>query len=163
MSLFETLKLPYQRGTPPVLPAFFGYITSHDPATNSVKVMVATTSTEQGGTGGTDTGQSVETGWMPLITPFAGPGWGFQASPIVDKLDQVVVLLVGHHMVALGPFYHDLHRPPAAPPGELQIKNPDGTLIRVAHPTGDVFITTASGANIHLQTSGGGRVLINSG
>ncbi len=156
--LFEAMKAAAARWAPAPAQAFFAYVSSYDPATHSVKVKLPMVA------GGTDTGAPVETGWIPLATPAAGGGWGIQVAPALDGKDQVIIIVAGNQFVALGPFYHDQHQTPgpSVAAGDIWLQHKTGTILKFTG-NGDVTLIAAAGSNLHLQTSGGGKILCNSG
>src|ERR1019366_6449423 len=59
--------------------------------------------------------EGVLTGWLPILTPWVGAGWGLVCPP--SPGDQVLVLSQegdGEHGVIAGGSFSDIARPPAA-------------------------------------------------
>jgi hypothetical protein len=95
--------------------------------------------------------EGVLTGWLPILTPWVGAGWGLVCPP--SPGDQVLVLAQegdGEHGVIAGGSFSDQARPPAAPPGELWLVHRSGSFLKLIsdgtvqvngdlHVAGDVY------------------------
>lgn len=115
----------------------FGVVASVDPARYAARVSLQP--------------EGVLTGWLPVLSAWAGAGWGAVCLPAPG--DQVLVVPQegdAEHGVIVGACYSDAVRAPVAPAGELwlvhrsgaalQLCN-DGT-VRIAgdlHVAGDVY------------------------
>src|SRR3984957_16918597 len=77
--------------------------------------------------------EGVLSGWLPILTPWVGAGWGLVCPP--SPGDQVLVLAQeggAEHGVIAGGSYSDLARPPQAPPGEIWLVHKTGSFIKLA-------------------------------
>ena len=76
--------------------------------------------------------EGVLTGWLPILTPWVGAGWGIVCPP--NPGDQVLVLAQegdGEHGVIAGGSFSDQARPPAAPSGELWLVHQSGSFLKL--------------------------------
>jgi len=107
-----------------------GTVSSYDPATYAAKVILQPT--------------GIETGWMPIRSPWIGNGWGFYAPPSVG--DQVEVgfedgdVLVGS---IEGSLYSDVDRPLSVQSGELWWQHKSGSFWKLTNDQ-NVSITSAA-------------------
>lgn len=104
--------------------------------------------------------EGVLTGWLPILSPWVGAGWGIVCPP--SPGDQVLVLPQegdGEHGVVCGGAFSDLARPPAAPSGELWLVHQSGSFLKLAsdgtvrvngdlHVAGDVYDSHGSLAQL---------------
>jgi uncharacterized protein involved in type VI secretion and phage assembly len=95
--------------------------------------------------------EGVLTGWMPVLTQWAGAGWGM-ACPLSSG-DQVLVIPRegdAQHGVIVGCLFSNSARPPQADAGEVILRHQSGCSIRLLnsgliamegdlHVSGDVF------------------------
>ncbi len=98
----------------------FGIVTSVDPSAYAARVALQP--------------ENVLTGWLPILSPWVGGGWGFVALP--SPGDQVLVVPQegdAEHGVVIGSSYSATNRPPAAQPGELRIVHSSGTSLVFAN------------------------------
>ena len=115
----------------------FGLVTSVDPARYAARVALQP--------------EGVVSGWLPILSPWIGAGWGMSCLPTSG--DQVLVLMQegdGEHGVIVGASWSDAQRAPAAPVGELWLTHRSGTSLKLLndgtvrimgdlHVEGDVF------------------------
>jgi hypothetical protein len=167
MDEFVHLLLRQQDANRPHAPVVaWGHIASYDPTTHTVKaVLPAYRNTSD---------VPIVTPWIPLGTLWVGNGWGIQIAPhggasYTDPTagEQCCVLLVDDQSSAsmCAVLFSTALMPPPAPslqPGECMVRHESGTQLYFA-ASGDLYVTAGTGKNLHLQTSGGGQVLINSG
>jgi hypothetical protein len=149
----------------------FGQVVDFDQATHSVKVRLLPELYIPGSAqaGFDELSSTDETGFIPLLTPWAGKGWGDQASPIPGEA-YCLILTLGRPMpdaaFAIGPFYN-LKNPPAGggvPAGERKITHSTGTSIwfkndssiEVDHPSG-TFVVINSDGSIGISTAKPGQ------
>jgi phage baseplate assembly protein gpV len=95
--------------------------------------------------------EGVLSGWLPVLSPWVGNGWGIACLPAPG--DQVLVLPqegAAEHGVIAASSFSDRIRPPTATPGELLLQHRSGTSLRLAndgtvriqgdlHVSGDVY------------------------
>jgi phage baseplate assembly protein V len=107
-----------------------GLITGYDPDTYSIKVTIMP--------------EQMETGWIPLATPWAGNGWGFAAGPVEGA--QIEVNFdsgaIGDGLAG-GQFFNDTDRCPGPPSGELWLVHQSGSLLKF-HNDGSVELTATA-------------------
>ena len=110
--------------------------------------------------------EGVLTGWLPILSPWVGAGWGLVCPP--SPGDQVLVLPQegdGEHGVIAGGSFSDIARPPDAPPGELWLVHKSGSFIKLAsdgtvrmngdlHVNGDVYDRHGSLAQLRGHYNG---------
>jgi phage baseplate assembly protein gpV len=110
----------------------FGLIVSVDPQRYAARVLLQP--------------EGVMTGWLPVLSPWVGAGWGVVAPPVPGQ--QVLVLPQdgdGEHGVIIGGAWSDAQSAPNAPVGELWLVHQSGSFIKlVADGTvrvrGDVYV-----------------------
>lgn len=76
--------------------------------------------------------ENVVTGWLPVLSPWIGAGWGWTAPPAPG--DQVLVIPQegdAEHGVVAGCSFSDAQRPPATPVGEIWITHQTGSSLRL--------------------------------
>jgi phage baseplate assembly protein gpV len=95
--------------------------------------------------------EGVLSGWLPVLSPWVGNGWGITCLPAPG--DQVLVLPqegAAEHGVIVGASFSDRVRPPATTPGELLLQHSSGTSLRLSndgtiriqgdlHVSGDIY------------------------
>jgi phage baseplate assembly protein V len=95
--------------------------------------------------------EGVLTGWLPVLTQWAGSGWGMACPP--SPGDQVLVIPQegdAQHGLIVGRLYSNLVRPPQTEPGEINLTHQSGSSIRLLnsgivaiegnlHVSGDVY------------------------
>lgn len=117
--------------------ARFGVVTSVDPKAGTARVQLQP--------------EGVLTGWLPVLSPWVGAGWGMSCPPSTG--DQVLVLPqegdAEHGMIAARSWSRGM-APPATPVGELWLTHKSGSFIRLLndgtvsvkgdlHVDGDVY------------------------
>ena len=117
----------------------FAIVTSVDPSRPAVRVSLQP--------------EGVITGWLPVLSPCVGAGWGIASPP--SPGDQVVVLAQegdSEHGIVVGRAWSDTARTPPAPSGELWLVHQSGSFLKLAndgtlriqgdvHHTGNLFVT----------------------
>ena len=117
----------------------FATVTSVDPTRPAVRVTIQP--------------EGVVSGWLPVLSPWVGAGWGMSCPP--SPGDQVFVLAQegqADHGVVVGRAWSDQMPTPQAPSGELWFVHQSGTFLKLAsdgtiringdlHLTGNVFAT----------------------
>lgn len=106
-----------------------GLVSSYDPANYCAKVRLMP--------------EDVETGWLPVTSPWAGNGWGMFAPPTPG--DMVEVQFQEDSIEAgfvVGRFYSDSDRPLPAPSGEFWLVHQSGSLLKF-HNGGTVELVAA--------------------
>jgi phage baseplate assembly protein gpV len=149
----------------------FGVVASVDPARYAVRVMLQP--------------EAVLSGWLPVLTPWCGAGWGMVCPP--SPGDQVLVVAQegdADHGIVIGTSFSDQARAPmldgdVAPPGEIWLVHRSGSALRLRndgtvrvdgdlHVTGDVIarnVVDSHGSldrlrtryNLHSHASHGAR------
>ena len=105
----------------------FGVVASVDPARYAARVLLQP--------------EGVLTGWLPVLSAWAGAGWGMVCLPAPG--DQVLVVPQegdAEHGVIVGANYSDAARAPAAPAGELWLVHSSGAALHLCND-GAVRIT----------------------
>lgn len=136
----------------------FGIITSVDPNSATARVMLQP--------------EGVLTGWLPVLSPWVGAGWGLACPPAPG--DQVLVLAqegAAAHGIIVGRAFSNVQRPPPAPTGELWLVHQSGSFIKLTndgtvqikgdlHVSGDVYDQVGSLNRLRqhydVHTHGGG-------
>lgn len=115
----------------------FGTVSSVDPSAATARVLLQP--------------EGVLTGWLPVLSPWIGAGWGLACPPLPG--DQVFVLPQegdAEHGVIVGRAYSDAQRAPVAPAGELWLVHRSGSFVKLQndgtvqvsgdlHVAGDVY------------------------
>jgi phage baseplate assembly protein gpV len=115
----------------------FGLVTSVDPANATVRVMLQP--------------ESVLSGWLPLLSPWVGAGWGMSCPPAPG--DQVFVLAQegdAENGVVVGRAFSNVSSAPQASSGELWLVHQSGSFLKLLndgtvrisgdlHVAGDVY------------------------
>lgn len=104
-------------------------VSSYDPENYCAKVIIQP--------------DDVETGWLPVTSPWVGNGWGLFAPPAVG--DMVEVQFQEGSIEAgfiVGRFYNDKDRPLATPGGEFWLVHKSGSLLKF-HNDGSVELVAA--------------------
>jgi phage baseplate assembly protein gpV len=99
----------------------FGLVTSFDPNTYTARVTLQP--------------EGVLTGWLPVLSPWTGSGWGMVAPP--SPGDQVVLIAQegqADHGIIIGRAFSDAARPPSiggkpAPSGEIWLVHASGSFL----------------------------------
>jgi uncharacterized protein involved in type VI secretion and phage assembly len=115
----------------------FGTVVSVDPKRHAAKVSLQP--------------EGVVTGWLPVLSPWVGAGWGVCVLPMQGQ--QVLVLSQdgeGDHGVIVGGAWSDASPTPGAPGGEIWVVHQSGSFIKLVangtvqvngdlHVNGDVY------------------------
>lgn len=97
--------------------------------------------------------EAVLTGWLPILSPWTGAGWGASLPP--SPGDQVLVLAQegdAEHGIIVGRSFTSQNTAPQAAAGELTLQHASGTSFRLTndgtiHLTGPVQID----GNVHIS------------
>ena len=138
----------------------FGTVTFVDPSTATARVTLQP--------------EGVLTGWLPLLTPWVGNGWGLVCPPPVGA--QVLVLPQegdAEHGLIIAASWSAQTTPPAAPVGEFWLVHQSGSYLKLQndgtiqvkgdlHVAGDVYdqhgpmsaLRTHYNAHIHPPQAG---------
>lgn len=120
--------------------------------------------------------EGVLTGWLPVLTQWAGPGWGMVCPP--SPGDQVLIIPQegsSQHGLIIGRLYSNSVHPPQAESGEIALSHQSGCSLRLLnsgvvsikgdlHVSGDVYDAHGplsklrNDYNIHIHHTGGGQV-----
>ena len=139
----------------------FGTVTSVDPTTATARVKLQP--------------EGVLSGWLPVLSPWVGSGWGMYCPP--SPGDQVLVLAQegdAEHGIIVGRAFSNTQTPPATPVGEFWLVHSSGSFIKLQsdgtiqmhgdlHVAGDVYDAAGSlsrlrghyDAHIHTDSRGG--------
>lgn len=96
----------------------FGTVTSVDPNTATARVLLQP--------------EAVLSGWLPVLSPWIGAGWGLACPP--SPGDQVLVLAQegdAEHGLIVGRAFSDAAPSPAALPGELWLVHATGSSLKL--------------------------------
>lgn len=98
--------------------ARFGLVSSFDPTAYSARVLIQP--------------ENVLTGWLPVISPWVGAGWGL-ASPLVPGAQVLVIAQEGNaeQGVVMGAIWSSADRPLQAPAGELWLQHQSGSFVKL--------------------------------
>ncbi len=100
--------------------ARFGVVTSVDPVRHAVRVRLQP--------------EGVLSGWLPVLAPWIGAGWGMFCLPSPGQ--QVLVLAQegeAEHGVVVGASYSDRLPAPVGAVGEMVLRHASGTTLRLAN------------------------------
>ncbi len=116
-----------------------------------------------------DRPSGIETDWLPIASPMAGPAAGFAFTPEIDDL--AVLAFVGKKAVILGFIFGGTTAPPTDAPEERKIASRDGNALilidgddsGITHSdsNGNEVVMNADG--IRLTDSNGNEVVMNAG
>src|ERR1700752_121658 len=96
----------------------FGTVSSVDPNSGTARVAFQP--------------EGVLSGWMPILYPWVGAGWGMVCPPAPG--DQVLVLAQEGHAepgIIAGRVFSSQQRPPTAPSGELWLVHSSGSYLKL--------------------------------
>lgn len=96
----------------------FGLVSSFDPATYSAKIMIQP--------------ENVLSGWLPVLSHWAGNGWGL-AAPLPPGTQVVVLAQEGdaEQGVIAGAVWSDVDKPLGTPAGELWLRHQTGSFVKL--------------------------------
>ncbi len=111
----------------------FGIVTSTDPIGGTARVQLQP--------------ENVLSGWLPVLSPWTGAGWGMSCPPTPG--DQVLVLAQegdAQHGIIVGRAFSLSQPPPPAPAGELWVVHASGSFLKLSndgtiHINGPVSVT----------------------
>jgi phage baseplate assembly protein V len=129
----------------------FGVVSSVDPSTYTARVLLQP--------------EGVLSGWLPVLTPWGGNGWGLVCPPTPGQ--QVLVVAQegeSEHGVILGVAFSQTNQPPAAAAGELWLVHATGTYLKLLNDGSIVVQASQFTLNGALQVNGdisvSGNVLV---
>lgn len=98
--------------------ARFGLVSSFDPAAYAARILLQP--------------ENVLTGWLPVVSPWVGAGWGM-AAPLVPGAQVLVIAQEGdaEQGVVMGAIWSTVDAPLPAPAGELWLRHRSGSLIKL--------------------------------
>ena len=101
-----------------------GKVRGYNPANYCVKVLLQP--------------ENVETGWLPILSPWVGNGWGMFAPPVVDDLVEVQYQEGDFNAgMVCQRFFNDISRPLSVPSGEFWLVHQSGSSLKF-HNDGSV-------------------------
>lgn len=98
----------------------FGLVTSVDSKNGTVRVQLQP--------------EGILTGWLPVLSPWTGPGWGMSCPP--SSGDQVLVLAQegdSEHGIVAGRAFSLSQPPPPAPPGEFWLFHASRSFLKLTN------------------------------
>ena len=121
-----------------------GIVTSYDPANYAAKVLLQP--------------ENVETGWLPIRTPWSGNGWGMFCPPMPGDEVEVGFQEGGKQAgyIKLRAF-GDRFRPLPVPSGEFWVVHKSGASIKLKND-GTLVMTDGSGAIFTLNGDGSSAI-----
>lgn len=154
--LLNAVRLQALRATANQMTCAYGEVTSYNPATFAVKVLMHP--------------EEVITGWLPLASPWIGSGWGMFAAPSIGDL--VAVHFARGEIdagIAEARFFSDQQRPLAVPSGEFWLVHRSGSSLKFTNDgavtingnltvNGSITATgnvTGQGTSLHTHTHSG--------
>jgi phage baseplate assembly protein gpV len=113
--------------------ARFGLVSSFDPAAYAARVMLQP--------------ENVLTGWLPVISPWVGGGWGL-AAPLVPGAQVLVMAQEGdaEQGVVMGAIWSAVDQPLQAPAGELWLQHQSGSFVKLLND--GTIVLQASQVNV---------------
>jgi hypothetical protein len=157
---FDTLRLNTDIARSNIAQPRIAVVTSSNPQTGTARVLVQP--------------EGVLTGWLPVLTPWCGSGWGMACPPCPG--DQVLIIPQegdAQHALIVGRLFSNSVRPPQAQPGEIVLRHQSGCAIQLLnsgftsiegdlHVSGDVYDSHGSlaklrndyNAHIHYTSNG---------
>ena len=98
--------------------ARFGLVSSFDPVNYAARILLQP--------------ENVLTGWLPVLSPWVGAGWGL-AAPLVPGAQVLVVAQEGdaEQGVVVGAVWSTVDKPMPAPAGELWLCHQSGSFIKL--------------------------------
>ena len=119
----------------------FAIVTSVDPNTATVRVLLQP--------------EAVLSGWLPVLSPWIGAGWGISCPP--SPGDQVLVLSQegdAEHGVVVGRAFSAATPSPTAPVGELWLVHATGSFIKLVNDgTVQIEGIVSISGNLHVTGS----------
>lgn len=117
-----------------------GLVSSYDKANYCAKVKIQP--------------EGTETGWLPVMSPWVGNGWGMFAPPSIDDMVEVNFLEDDHDVGFLSlRAFNDSDRPLSVPSGEFWLVHKNGQFMKLLN-NGKATISDAHGATITLNGDG---------
>ena len=100
--------------------ARFGLVSSFDPSAYAARVLIQP--------------ENVLTGWLPIVSPWVGAGWGM-AAPLTPGAQVLVIAQEGdaEHGVVLGAVWSAVDAPIPAPAGELWLRHQSGSFLKLCN------------------------------
>jgi phage baseplate assembly protein gpV len=98
--------------------ARFGLVSSFDPSSYAARVLIQP--------------ENVLSGWLPILSSWAGAGWGF-AAPLTPGAQVLVIAQEGdsEQGVVVGVVWSLVDPPPAAPAGEAWLVHQSGSFVKL--------------------------------
>ena len=108
-----------------------GTITSYDPNNYAVRVKIEP--------------EGAITGWMPLLSPWVGNGWGMFCAPSIGDSVEVQFQEADHNApLCCLRLFNDQNRPLAVPSGEFWLQHKSGSFFKL-HNDGSIEVNAAAG------------------
>lgn len=115
--ILNQVRLQAEQSQASIAKTRLGLVDSYDPSTYSCKVKLQPDNTL--------------TGWLPILSPWVGNGWGLFAPPAIGDLVEVQFVEgdINSGMVCLR-FYNDSDRPLPAPSGAFWLVHASGSSLK---------------------------------
>jgi uncharacterized protein involved in type VI secretion and phage assembly len=108
-----------------------GLISSYDPANYAVRVAIQP--------------EGNLTGWIPLLSPWVGNGWGMFCPPTIGDMVEVQFQEADHDAaLSCMRVFNDQNRPLTVPSGEFWLVHKSGSLLKF-HNDGSIEVTASAG------------------
>lgn len=136
--MMNAMRLQAQRAMSGLESSRVGLITSYEPATFAVKVMLQP--------------EGIPSGWLPLCSPWIGNGWGMFCAPSIG--DMVAVHFFGGDLEAgfvEGRLFNDADRALPVPSGEFWLQHVTGSFLKF---TSDGSVSVNAAANLTATVAG---------
>ena len=107
--------------------------------------------------------ENIETGWLPLLSPWVGNGWGMFCAPSIGDMVEVQFEQGGAEAAfACMRFYNNTDRPLSVPSGEFWLVHKLGQSFKLTND-GKVTVTDKAGSVIVMNGDGTGTVTFGGG
>jgi phage baseplate assembly protein V len=117
-----------------------GIVTSYDPDSYSVKLELQP--------------DGAPTGWLPVVAPWVGNGWGMYCPPSIGDMVEVHFQEDGMEAgFVCARFYNNTDRPLSVPAGEFWLVHASGAFFKLLND-GKAIFSDGNGATVSLNGNG---------